>query len=229
MTLLTRVRRWFELPPRLLHLRRVLARPGARVLDVGCGNHSPALTKQFFPQCVYHGVDSGRWNRDAADDQAMDRFFDLDLEQPSQLDAVPEAAYDAVICSHVLEHVQDPYGVAARLLPKLAAGGMLYVEVPSPRSLKLPRARHGWLGIKGVLNFHDDETHRAMVDLPRVAALLQARGSVVSSPRYRRLWRRCLLLPAYVAAGLCWRGYVPASVVWDVAGFAQYVVARRSV
>ncbi len=227
MTALQAVRRWFETPPRFLHSRGALRRPGARVLDVGCGNHSPALTKRYFPRCVYHGIDSSRWNRDAADDAAMDRFFDLDLERPDELDAVEDGAYDAVFCSHVLEHVREPYEVAGKLASKLAGDALLYVEVPSGRSLKLPRARDGWFGIRGVLNFYDDETHRTMVDLPRLRATLEERGCHVSPPRYRRLWRRCLLLPAYVLAGLAWRGYVPASVVWDVTGFAQYVIARR--
>jgi 2-polyprenyl-3-methyl-5-hydroxy-6-metoxy-1,4-benzoquinol methylase len=227
MTVLEPVRRWFEAPPRFLHARSALRRPGARVLDVGCGNHSPALTKRHFPRCVYHGIDSSRWNRDAEDDAAMDRFFDLDLEQPDALDAVEDGAYDAVFCSHVLEHVGEPYAVAGKLASKLAREALLYIEVPSGRSLKLPRARDGWFGIRGVLNFWDDETHRTMVDLSRLRAALEDQGYRVTPPRYRRLWRRCLLLPAYVLAGLAWRGYVPASVVWDVAGFAQYVVARR--
>src|SRR5262249_23434042 len=98
----------------------------------------------------------------------------------------------------------------------------------SARSLGLPRARDGWFGIKGVLNFRDDATHREMVDLSRLRATLEAKGFRVSPPRYRRLWRRCLLLPAYALAALVLRGYVPASVVWDVTGFAQYVVARRA-
>jgi hypothetical protein len=37
-----------------------------------------------------------------------------------------------------------------------------------------------------------------------------------------------VLLPAYALAGLVLRGYVPASVVWDVTGFAEYLVARRT-
>ena len=197
------------------------------MLDVGCGNHSPALTKRHFPRCVYHGIDNREWNRDRVDEAAMDRFFDFDLEEPGQLDAIEDGSYDAVICSHVLEHVSHPYEVAERLAAKVAGGGLLYIEVPSLRSLTLPRARHGWFGIKGVLNFYDDETHRAMVDLGRLRARLEERGYRVSAPRFRRLWRRCVLLPAYALAGLLWRGYVPASVVWDVAGFAQYIVAQR--
>jgi SAM-dependent methyltransferase len=229
MTAIGALRRWLEAPPRFLHTRSALGRPGARVLDVGCGNHSPALTKRHFPRCVYHGVDSARWNRDAVDDAAMDRFFPLDLERPDELDVLDDGAYDAIICSHVLEHVSDPYAVAGKLASKLAPGGVLYVEVPSARSLGLPRARDGWFGIRGVLNFHDDETHSTLVDLPRLRGALEAQGFQVPPPRHRRLWRRCVLLPAYALAGLVLRGYVPASVVWDVTGFADYLVARRTV
>jgi len=227
MNPLKAVYRWYEYPHRLLALRTVLRRPGATVLDVGCGNHSPALTKKYFPHCVYHGLDCTRWNRDAADDRAMDRFFDIDLEFPERLAALPENAYDAIVCSHVLEHVGQPYAVAEQLVRRLKAGGTMYVECPSPRSRAFPRARDGWCGIRGCLNFYDDPTHRTLVDLGELSARMRRRGYAVGRPRQRSLWRRWLFLPAYVAAGMLCRGYVPASVVWDVTGFAQYVVVRR--
>jgi SAM-dependent methyltransferase len=219
--------RWFEIPPKLVVTREVMRRPGARLLDVGCGNHSPAITKRYFPQSVYHALDSSRWNRDARDDGLIDRFFDLDLEDVDRLDQIEDGYYDAVICNHVLEHVSDPYRAAGRLARKLRPGGVMFIEVPSERSLKLPRAIDGWMGIRGCLNFHDDVTHRTMVDLEKLRTILQADGYACTSPRYRFWLRRVVFLPAYVIAGLLMRGYVPASVVWDVTGFAKYIVVRR--
>jgi hypothetical protein len=93
----------------------------------------------------------------------------------------------------------------------------------------MPRAAKGWFGVKGCLNFHDDPTHRSIVSLPRVKTLLAERGFQVERIRSRFLWRRILLLPAYLLAGLVLRGYIPASVVWDVTGFAQSLVAQRIV
>jgi len=222
------VYRWFEYPHRFVATRARLHKPGAAVLDVGCGNHSPSLTKAYFPTCVYHGIDrDDSWNLDPRDVAAMDRFFRIDLDQPDALAVVPDGAYDVVMCSHLLEHLASPEETALQLARKLRPDGLLFLEVPSRRSLRFPRAAQGWFRIRGVLNFYDDPTHREIVDLGRVGARLRAVGLEVDETRPRRLWRRILLLPAYVVAGLILRGYVPATVVWDVTGFAELVVARR--
>jgi SAM-dependent methyltransferase len=227
MTVLSRTWQWFEQPHRLLAVREALAAPGSYVLDVGCGNHSPSMTKKYFKNCVYHGVDNSDWNRDAQDMAVIDRFYDLDLEKPETLAAIEDCRYDAIVCSHVLEHVTNPQDVVDALLHKLKPGALLYIEVPSERSLTLPRAKEGWFGIKGCLNFFDDETHRTMVELDQIAGHIREQGFEASGARYRWLWRRVVLLPLYAAAGLALRGYVPASVVWDASGFAKYIVVRR--
>jgi SAM-dependent methyltransferase len=227
MELARRAYRWLEAPPRLVAVRRGLGREPRSVLDVGCGNHSPTVTKRHFPGCQYHGVDRRSWNVDDRDRAAMDRYFDLDLQQPDELGTIEDGWYEAVLLSHVLEHLDDPYRVVTEVASKVAPGGVLYVETPSPRSMTLPPARARRLGFRGCLNFHDDPTHRTLVDLPRVRGLLAARGFEVGPVQPRWSWRRVLLLPAYAAAGLASRGYVPASVVWEVTRFAHWILARR--
>lgn len=217
---------WFEVPHRFVSLRQYLEEPGTRVLDVGCGNHSPSLTKKYFPDCVYYGLDRGDWNNDATDLRAMNEFIHSDLESPHGLDVVQDGAFDVVICSHVLEHIAEPERIAKELASKLKRSGVMYVETPSESSLRLPRAADGWMGIRGCLNFYDDSTHKALVDLRALARGLRADGFLVSRVQKRFLWRRVLLLPAYAAAGLVTRGYIPSSVVWDVTGFAEYVMVR---
>lgn len=219
---------WFEFPPRLAAVRDQLAKPGACLLDAGCGNHSPSITKRAFPRVEYHGIDNTEWNRDATDDEAIDRFFDLSLDDLDALERVPDGAYDAVICSHVLEHLHAPLETAAALARKLRPGGVAYFEVPSPRTVDWPSAREGWMGIRGCLNFYDDPTHTEPVDLVDVRRRLESDGFSVQGPVPRRMRRRLLLLPAYVTAGLVFRGYVPASVVWDVTGFADAIVVTRT-
>lgn len=226
MLVLKALRRWFEFPHRLIATKAALSRPGARVLDIGCGNHSPTLTKAYFPHCVYHGLDRERWNNDAADAAATDHFYPIDLES-EELDEVGDEQYDVVICSHVLEHLSNPESVATKLARKLKANGMLYIEVPSSRSMKLPRAKDGWFGIRGCLNFYDDETHVTLVDLEEIRALLTKQGYAATEPRYRFLWRRVVFWPLYAATGIALRGYIPASVMWDVTGFAKYIVVTR--
>jgi len=227
MSLLERIYRWFEFPHRFHALRHILSRPGVKILDVGCGNHSPSLTKRYYPRCHYAGVDRERWNRNEDDDAVMDEFYAIDLEKPHELIRIPKDGYDVIFCSHVLEHISQPQQVLERLVTKLRAGGVIYVEVPSSRSLRLPRARDGWLGIRGCLNFYDDPTHKALVSVHDIVTILSNAGLEIHHLDRRFLWRRVILLPFYALAGLLLRGYVPASVVWDLLGFADVVVAMR--
>lgn len=219
---------WFEYPHRLRAVEDVLRRPGAVLLDVGCGNHSPSITRRHVPKVVYHGVDPTDWNRDEDDERAMDRFFPVSIEDAEGLATLPDGHYDALVCSHVLEHLERPTEAAVALMQKLKPGGVAYFEVPSRKSLELPRAKDGWMGIKGCLNFWDDPTHLQFVDLTDVAGALRAAGHAVEGPFPRRMKRRLALLPVYVTAGLALRGYVPASVVWDAVGFAEGIRVVRS-
>ena len=218
---------WFDCPPRLVAVRRALRRRPARILDIGCGNHSATVTKRHFPNCYYHGVDCQEWNVNSRDQALTDDFFQVDLENPEELAVIEDGQYDAVICSHVLEHLNDPYSVISAMITKLARGGVIYIEVPAVRCVNFPRAKHGWYGVRGCLNFEDDPTHRTLVDLVNVRKSLEQNGLQVSDVRPRRLWRRVLLLPLYASAGLILRGYIPASVVWDVSGFAETLIAKK--
>ena len=220
------VRAWLEVPHRFVFARNHLALPAARVLDVGCGNHSPSITKKYFPDSVYVGLDREPWNVEELDYRMMDEYIHSDLESPDCLGAVPDGSFDVVICSHVLEHIDDPLETASQLATKLKPSGLMYIETPAKISAHLPRAATGWMGVRGCLNFRDDETHKALVDLSMLRRRLETEGFRVSAIRRRFLWRRVLLLPGYVAAGLLMRGYIPASVLWDVTGFAQFVLVE---
>jgi 2-polyprenyl-3-methyl-5-hydroxy-6-metoxy-1,4-benzoquinol methylase len=48
----------------------------------------------------------------------------VDLEQ------VPKSKYDLVVCSHVLEHTNDPLTFIRKLKSLLKIGGVLFIEVP---------------------------------------------------------------------------------------------------
>lgn len=218
---------WFLYPHRIAAVRELLPAGCPRILDIGCGNHSPRITKHFLPHCVYHGLANGRWNLDAEDDRCMDHLFRIDLNQSSALSEVPDSGYDAVICSHVLEHLEDPHAVISFIASKVRPGGVLYVEVPSTRSARLPRARDGWGPVRGCLNFSDDDSHRTMVDLERVAWYLDQSGFDVEGPCFRRMWRRIVFLPLYVLGTFVTKGFVPASVLWDPMGFAESLRAVR--
>src|SRR5262249_29874320 len=126
------------LPHKFQEIRRRFGDRPFTLLDVGAGNHSAQLARQWFPHCRYSGIDRERgYSNDAADFAAMERFFELDLTT-LRFDAIPDAAYDVILMAHVIEHLHNGDEVLRGLAPKLRPGGMIYVEFPGPRSLRLP-------------------------------------------------------------------------------------------
>ncbi len=209
--------RWL-IPPRLAPFRRLRRRP-SDLLDVGCGNHSAVFAKRWYPRCRYTGVNRDNYNNDAADFAVMDRFLQLDLET-SDLHELPDEAFDVVVCAHVLEHLEDGLAVLRRLCRKLRAGGGLYLEFPSARSLGLPSAR-------GSLHFCDDPTHVRVYTVAEVCNLLLEESLVIRRAGRRRNWPHVALTPALAAGSLPRHGWVGGGCLWDVAGFADSVWAVK--
>lgn len=217
----TRVpRRQWVLPFKYLAIGRRFGGRPFRMLDVGSGNHAARLAKACFPRCHYTGIDRDRlYNNDPADFAAMDEFFEMDLNHPD-FDVIPDAAYDVIQVAHVIEHLPQGDRVLRGLVPKLAPGGIFYVEFPGPRSRNLPSMR-------GTLNFHDDDSHVRMFTAVEVAGVLREQGLDIRAAGERRDWRGIVLLPLK-AAYARWRyGFVPGSAFWDLLGFAEYVIAER--
>lgn len=81
--------RWLEKPYRFEILDKYLRGAGARVLDVGCGNHSASRTKKYYPSCKYYGVDVTRYNNDEQDFQCMEQYFEMNIDEPQNLAPLP--------------------------------------------------------------------------------------------------------------------------------------------
>lgn len=100
--------------------------PGARVLDVGCGQ-GPAL--ELFERLGYspqgmtlNGEDIAVCRAKGYAVREMDQSF-LDLS---------DGEFDLVWCRHCLEHSIFPYFTLAGFARVLKREGWLYVEVPAP-------------------------------------------------------------------------------------------------
>lgn len=93
--------------------------PGSRLLDVGAGN-SPY--RELLGHVRYESAD---WeNSPHPGARAVDHIG------PAHALPVPDGAYDAVLCTQVLEHVPNPGAVARELHRVLRPGGRVYMTVP---------------------------------------------------------------------------------------------------
>jgi 2-polyprenyl-3-methyl-5-hydroxy-6-metoxy-1,4-benzoquinol methylase len=94
-------------PMKFQYVRHRLSSASIRILDIGCGNNSPSVTKRWFPGCHYTGADIQRYNLSGEDDAAMDAFYLLGSDSSGYAE-IPDGSYDFVILNHVLEHIREP-------------------------------------------------------------------------------------------------------------------------
>jgi len=195
--------------------------PGARVLDVGCGNHSPRDAKIQRPDLVYTGLDVGDYNQ-----QDATRYADAYIVVPPAgfAGAIAEHAgrMDAVVSSHNLEHCDDPAAVLAAMVGALRPGGRLFLAFPCEESVGFPHRR-------GTLNFFDDRTHQAVPRWDAVIATLQAAdGSLeFACRRYRPKALAALGLVLEPLGWLLGRN-MPAGSTWALYGFETILWVRRN-
>lgn len=192
-----------------------------RILDVGCGNHSPTIAKLFFPKSHYTGLDKDPdYNLTPEDHRNMDEFIQMDLLQ-AEWDRLSPHGYDVIILAHVIEHLPNGEEILEKLWDKLKPGGYLYVETPSERSLSLP-------SMQGTLNFFDDPTHVRLYTLPELCNLFLRVGARVKSAGICRQKRKILWLPVLVLLHILRYGtWKRGALYWDLLGFAHHVLVYK--
>lgn len=144
------------------------------LLDVGCGNNSVLGVKNILPNCKYVGIDIADYNQSTTALTAMDRYIIADPDFFAESIHEIETLFDAVICSHNLEHVNDPKAVLIAMISKIKPGGQIYLSFPTAESVNFPSR-------SGTLNYYDDETHNnCPPDLSNVIQILSDAGLIVS-------------------------------------------------
>src|ERR1700690_3621026 len=70
----------------------------------------------------------------------------------------PDGLFDAVLFTHVIEHLRNPFSLGKEIYRVLRPGGIIYVETPNWTSMLVPSFRFK-PGQHNPFNFFDDPTH----------------------------------------------------------------------
>ena len=117
-------------------LINLLGKSCKRLLDIGCGaGDNAVLVKARYSECDLFGI-----THSAAEAELAQKYmkrcwvFDIEDELPDDL---AQQSFDALIFSHVLEHLRDPAVVLARFSRLLRSGGQALIAVPNVLSWRM--------------------------------------------------------------------------------------------
>jgi ubiquinone/menaquinone biosynthesis C-methylase UbiE len=97
---------------------------GSRVLDVGAGS---APYRALFAHCDYKTQDFAQLREDQL---RYGGYAPIDVVSEANALPIPDASFDVVICTEVLEHVPEPIAVVRELGRVVAPGGRLILTAP---------------------------------------------------------------------------------------------------
>ncbi|MEZ4447419.1 MAG: class I SAM-dependent methyltransferase [Polyangiaceae bacterium] len=123
-----------SLPIRLIEQRRlkhivdlVDARPGDRILEVGCGG---GHVLRQFPKAKLTGIDVSGVMLEKAERNL--RGYDVTLKK-GELDelGIEDDSFDAIVCTEVLEHIVDPDKVLRGIARVARPGARVVITFPN--------------------------------------------------------------------------------------------------
>ena len=163
-------------------LMNLVPRRGARLLDVGCGSGD-----------LMHMLRAAGWDVEGfePDPRAAERVRARGFTVHADL-RLPADRYDAVVLSHVVEHVHDPLDLLVRCRRVLRPGGELSLATPNVESAHHAIFREHWYPL-------DPPRHLVLFTARSVARLLSRAGfadvrvrSTLHRARHIAYGSRCL-------------------------------------
>jgi SAM-dependent methyltransferase len=169
-----------------------LSRLSGKVLDVGCGEMP--FRALLGPDASYTGIDVP-----SAQAFGMGESPDI-VPFDGRSIPFPDASFDHVLCTEVLEHVEEPSALISEMLRVLRPGGTIMVTVPF--AARVHHAPYDFQRFtrfqlaKMFINFKDVELEERGDDLAVIANKLIAVAARIAKPRpfIALLWRLPILV-----------------------------------
>lgn len=148
--------------------------PGARLLDIGFGRGHVMRAARAYGFEVY-GFDSSE-----VQIESLRQQFGRHLRRTViGSEPLPGGPFDAVVMSHVVEHLPDPPTSMRRVREAMSAGAVLYVAVPDIESVQFRILGKRWDVISPLVHYQYF-SERSMLDLLHRSGFVDAKR--VSSP-----------------------------------------------
>jgi SAM-dependent methyltransferase len=154
---------------------------GSRILDVGAGDGGIAVFKKWP---LVEREDLKLYALSLSVGQHFDLYEGYEIKNfEKDPNIFPDVQFDAMVCSHFIEHMSDPAPSIEFFSRKMRRGGRLYLEWPHPISKRIPK-RQTLIdeGIQiGTINFFDDGTHIETWPAKQLIDLLEKNGFAMES------------------------------------------------
>ncbi len=125
----------------------------AKVLDMGCGSGINGIAlRNIYPSINVYGIDI----LPEADVPEFYTYKQVNLEEGVL--PFPDNEFDAIVLTHVIEHLHSPLSLGNEIRRVLRNGGRLYVETPNWKSILVPSFGFHRDQLNP-FNFFDDPTH----------------------------------------------------------------------
>jgi len=113
---------------RLEAIRRLL-KEGDKVLDVGCGLGIYTSNPLSYLPVSITAIDVDPKTVDYANDRNQNSNLEFVVALGETFET--DDKYDLIICSHILEHIEEPIKLLKNMGKLIKEGGLLYVAIPN--------------------------------------------------------------------------------------------------
>jgi SAM-dependent methyltransferase len=162
--------------------------PGGRLLDVGCGNGERLLYLRHLGWQHLYGIELVH----AAAEHARMEGFPVECGLVENvLNRYPDAYFDVIVSSMVLEHLRNPFQVVCQIAAKLRPGGQFLFSTISRDSLDARIYGGYWAGFdfpRHMVYLRKDDIYAMLGDwFEEIECFHQA---AISDFRTSSIWRR---------------------------------------